>query len=231
MRKYKFLFFDLDCTLWDYENNAAKALEIIFVEYQLDQYFKNSKQFIELFAKYNDLLWNEFREGRIHKEILRIKRFEMCLYDVAIENRELAMSLNNVFLELSPKSAGLMPGAIEILNYLKDKKYQLYIITNGFTQIQEMKMRYSGLEAYFEKMFTSENVGSNKPNRAMFEYAIKSVNALKKQSLMIGDDLKVDIVGAKKFGIDQVFYNPKKIPHTEKVTFEIEDLLELKNIL
>jgi putative hydrolase of the HAD superfamily len=231
MRKYNFLFFDLDCTLWDYENNAAKALEIIFEKFELGNSFNNQEHLISLFSKYNDLLWNEFREGRIHKEVLRIRRFEMCLSDVGIENRELAVSLNENFLDLSPKSTGLMPGTIEILDYLKEKKYNLFIITNGFTQIQELKMKYSGLEAYFEKMFTSENVGSNKPNREMFEYAVKSVNAIKKQSLMIGDDLKVDIIGARKFGIDQVFYNPKKISHSETVTYEIEDLLELRKIL
>jgi putative hydrolase of the HAD superfamily len=107
----------------------------------------------------------------------------------------------------------------------------MFIITNGFTHVQKLKVKHAGLEGYFERMFTSDNVGAHKPNRSMFAYCIQSVNARKSESLMIGDNLKVDILGAKNFGIDQVYYNPGKLSHSENVTFEIEHLLELKNIL
>jgi putative hydrolase of the HAD superfamily len=107
----------------------------------------------------------------------------------------------------------------------------LYVLTNGFTQIQELKMESSGLNVYFEKMFTSENTRSYKPKRSIFEYAVKSVNARKVESLMIGDDLEADIIGAREFGMDQVFFNPAKMAHNESVTYEISDLLALKNIL
>jgi putative hydrolase of the HAD superfamily len=231
MKKYRNIYFDLDRTLWDYENNAAEALSHLFQKYLLEKYFIGFDYFKNLFSKYNDFLWEEYREGRVHKDILRVLRFELCFKEVGFNEPGLSAALNDEFLEISPKSDRLMPGTLELLNYLKNKNYRLFIITNGFTQIQETKMKYSGLDIYFEKMFTSENVGSHKPNRDMFEFCIKSVNARKKESLMIGDDLKTDILGAKGFGIDQVFYNPDRLPHVEKVTYEIRHLSELKEIL
>ena len=80
-------------------------------------------------------------------------------------------------------------------------------------------------------MFTPENIGYIKPHRAIFEYAVKSVNARKAESLMIGDDLQVDIIGARDFGMDQVYFNPHKIPHNEKITYEILTLFELREFL
>lgn len=231
MKKYQFLFFDLDRTLWDYENNAAAALHQLFANYNLQKYFPEFAVFINLFSKYNDFLWEEYREGRVHKDVLRILRFELCFKELGFEEPDLSRILNSDFLDISPKSSRLIPGTLEVLDYLKSKKYKLYIITNGFTQIQEVKMKYSGLDNYFDKMFTSENVGSHKPSKEMFDYCIKSVNAKKRESLMIGDDLKVDIIGARNNHIDQVYYNPEGIEHTEKVTYEIRNLLELKTIL
>jgi putative hydrolase of the HAD superfamily len=231
MKKYCHLYFDLDRTLWDYENNAAKALLFLFDKYNLKLYFADFEYLRSLFSKYNDFLWEEYREGRVHKEVLRILRFELCFKEAGYDQSSLSAALNTEFMDISPKLTGLMPGTFELLDYLKEKKYRLYIITNGFTRIQEIKMKFSGLSPYFEKLFTSENVGSHKPHRDMFEYCIKSVNAKKDQSLMIGDDLKVDILGAKSFGIDQVFYNPDGLPHSEKITYEIRHLLELKDIL
>jgi putative hydrolase of the HAD superfamily len=230
-QKYRYLYFDLDRTLWDYENNAAGALWILYNKYALQNFFKEFDIFKNLFSRFNDFLWEEYREGRVHKDILRVLRFEMCFKEVGELQPELSCTLNNEFLDISPKSERLMPGTIELLDYLKGKKYKLFIITNGFTQIQEVKMKYSGLDAYVEKMFTSENVGAHKPNRDMFEYCIKSVNAKNTESLMIGDDLKIDIIGARNFGIDQVYYNPEGLLHSEKVTYEVGHLLELKKIL
>ncbi len=231
MKKYRFVYFDLDSTLWDYESNATKALSILYEKYMLEKYFQTFAQFKMLFFKYNEFLWDEYREGRIKKDLLRTKRFELCFNEVGIENPELSDELNTEFLSISPRSEVLMPGTLEILDYLRNKKYRLFIITNGFTHIQKLKIKHSGLEGFFEKMFTSDNVGAHKPHRNMFDYCIKSVHAKKAESIMVGDNLKVDILGAKACGIDQVYYNPGKLAHSEQITYEIEHLLDLKKIL
>jgi putative hydrolase of the HAD superfamily len=231
MKKYRHLYFDLDRTLWDYEQNSSGALAEIYETYALKKIFETSENFKSAFTKHNDALWKDYSEGKVHKEILRTLRFELAMKDFGTNDADLACRLNADFVQISPRKTGLVPGAIELLNYLIVKHYKLYIITNGFTQMQEMKMEASGLVGYFNKVFTSENVGSNKPNRAMFEYAVKSVNARKRESLMIGDDLEIDIAGARKFGMDQVFFNPSKIIHNQSATYEIYSLPELMGIL
>ena len=103
----------------------------------------------------------------------------------------------------------------------------MFLLTNGFKEVQDIKIKTTGLDAYFDHMFTSDEIGYQKPHRKIFEHAIKSVNAKKAQSLMIGDDLKIDIDGARKFGIDQVYFNPQKTKHQGNCTFEITQLSDL----
>jgi len=231
MSQYKHLFFDLDCTLWDYQTNSAEALLEIFKTYQLQRVFNQFDNFRFSFVKHNEDVWKDYYEGKIHKDVLRILRFDRSLNDYGVSDNELATKLNKDFMEISPRKTKLISGAIEVLEYLKSRHYQMYIITNGFPQVQEIKTKNSGLSNYFLKMFTPENIGSVKPHRAIFEHAIKSANARKVESLMIGDELEVDIIGARNFGIDQVYFNPKFTPHSEKVTYEIANLSDVKAFL
>jgi putative hydrolase of the HAD superfamily len=160
-----------------------------------------------------------------------VLRFERVLKDFEVTDNGLAHQLNNDFIAISPVKAKLIPGTIEVLDYLKSKHYNMYIITNGFLNIQQIKIETSGIAGYFLKMFTPENIGKVKPHRAIFEYAVKSVNARKSQSLMIGDELETDILGARNFGIDQAYFNPRSIKHSEKVTYEFTGLLDLMDLL
>jgi putative hydrolase of the HAD superfamily len=231
MKLYRHIFFDLDRTLWDYEINASEALMEIYAKYSLQQIFENFENFRNAFGKHNNMLWDMYRDGQIAKDIMRIQRFELSFQDYGISALDLASKLNKDFLRISPRKTNLIPGTADIIGYLKNKGYLLYIITNGFTHIQKIKLEVSGLLGIFQQMFTSDSVGSHKPNRAIFEHAVKSVNARKAESLMIGDELEVDIIGARNFGMDQVYYNPSRLPHNEKVTYEIHHLGEIKKIL
>jgi putative hydrolase of the HAD superfamily len=230
-RRYKHLFFDLDCTLWDYLLNSTEALSEIFKSYKLQEITSDFEKFKRSFHIHNEAVWKEYREGRIQKDTLRILRFERTLEDLGITDYNLARKLNSDFVNISPRKTKLIPGTMEVLRYLKDKNYKMYIITNGFMQIQELKISVSGLSDYFIKIFTPENIGYIKPHRAIFEYAVKSVNAHKTESIMIGDDLEMDIIGAREFGIDQIYFNPHAKNHNEKITYEIASLYELKNLL
>ena len=141
-----------------------------------------------------------------------------------------AEKIGNEYLGISPTKTRLVPHAREILEYLH-ARYQLHVITNGFLSTQQIKMRNCRLEKYFRSLTTSEDVGHNKPRAEIFQHALSSVNARKKESLMIGDDLEVDIQGARKFGMDQVFLNRDGVIHTDPVTYEISSLGALKDIL
>jgi putative hydrolase of the HAD superfamily len=231
MTHYKHLFFDLDHTLWDYTSNSGDSLKEMFHQCDLEPIFKEPDNLVNTFSKYNEWVWGEYKNDRMTKHELRTRRFELTLEEFGINDPVFASKLNDIFLSIMPYKTALIEGAWEIMEYLSARKYQMYIVTNGFTKIQIEKLASSRLDQFFSKMFSSEQIGYNKPKPQIFEWALKSVNAKKVESIMIGDELISDIMGARKFGIDQVYYNPKGKPHTEEVTYEIKSLLELKRIL
>ena len=147
-----------------------------------------------------------------------------------IENVELADNLSKDYVYYSPRIVRLVPGTMELLQYLKSK-YHLHIITNGFQEIQDVKMQGSGMAPYFESITVSEEIGIKKPNPELFLYALKKAQAQAIDSLMIGDEMDVDIIGAKNAGMDQLFFNRKNEPHEEEVTYEVRHLSEIMEIL
>lgn len=231
MAPYKHLFFDLDHTLWDYTSNSNEALVEMFSMLNLAGSFKTADNLIKSFRQHNEWVWNEYKNDRMAKNVLRTKRFELCLEDYGICDPGFASRLNDVFLSIMPGKTALMDGAWELMEYLESKNYMMYIVTNGFIKVQNDKLLSSGLNKFITKMFSSEQIGFNKPKPQIFAWALKSANARKSESLMIGDELIADIGGARQYGIDQVFYNPFGIEHNDKVTYEIRSLLELKEIL
>ena len=117
-----------------------------------------------------------------------------------------------------------------MLLYLK-KKYSLHIITNVFEEVQYIKLASSDLIQYFDVIVTSEQVGVKKPNSKIFEFALEQAKAKPDESIMIGDDFPVDILGAEKIGMQGVYFNPNKLAHSNAVVHEIFCLSELIALL
>jgi putative hydrolase of the HAD superfamily len=231
MAQYKHVFFDLDRTLWDFDRNADETFKVIYEKYELQKRGVGSlTAFREVYEEHNNLLWSYYRKGEIKKPILNVRRFEMSLNDFGIQDTVLACDIANEYTRVDPERIYLFPNAIEILKYLS-ANYQLHIITNGFEEVQYPKIAISGMKQYFDKIITSEEAGCKKPEKEIFNYAIQKANTSHGESIMIGDDLEVDIQGAKKAGMDQVFVNYHALEHDEKITFEVSDLISLKNIL
>jgi len=230
MKKYKNIYFDLDRTLWDFDTNAKETFQDIYKKHELHKIFKTFDNFHNTYIKHNERLWQRYREGKIKKSVLAFKRFALTIEEFSVKDDDLAERIGQDYITISPTKKRLFPGTYETLDYLKDK-YNLYIITNGFNEVQFTKLKNSKLDSYFKKVFTSENAGAQKPNAKIFEHALKNVNAKKKESMMIGDDLDSDIIGAKKFGLDQVYFNPGKKEHSEDITHEITSLKDLTKIL
>ncbi len=204
---------------------------MIFREFNLQNYFQSPEEFFEIFTRHNEDLWDAFRKGLIKKDKLRDQRFYNALQEKGVESTELASDLGERYMTLTPGLSNLFPNTLEVLNYLTDKKYRLYILTNGFIETQHRKMKASGLDRYFEKVFSSEEAGSSKPATPIFHWAVSSLNVKKQQCLMIGDDPLVDIAGASTYGMDTVWFNPGKETTHIRCTYVIEDLHELKEIL
>ena len=228
---YEHLFFDLDHTLWDFETNSQKVLREIYTEMDLGQYGIGSfERFHETYLPVNAQYWARYHHKQLNKEDLRVGRFMETLRRFNIHDIVLARTIANYYTDRSPYQTALFPDTEEVLEYLA-KHYVMHIITNGFEEIQEIKIRQSGLEKYFKQIFISEHVGHQKPNREIFIHALDQAGASADKALMIGDNMQTDILGAKAVGMDQCFFNPSQTKHRDKATYEIAALIELKSFL
>jgi len=229
--KYRHLFFDLDHTLWDFEANSKATLKELHTALQLNERgVDDFDLFHKNYLQHNEKLWERYRNGYIKQEELRVKRMWLSLLDFKIADDELAQEMSVRFLDMLPTRTMLFPYTKEILEYLQDKGYILHLITNGFEKTQHNKLMYSGLRHFFKEVITSEGSGSLKPNKEIFEFALQRSNANAGESIMIGDSIEVDIVGAKNAGIDQVYVNHLGIEPEIKPTYAVTSLKELERI-
>lgn len=230
--KYRHLFFDLDHTLWDFDANARVTLESLYEGLQLkERGVYDFELFYRNYLVHNEKLWERYRKGFIRQDELRTKRMWLSLLDFKIADDALSKAMSVQFLELLPTRTILFPHAKEILQYLKDKDYQLHLITNGFEKVQHSKLKYSGLDIFFEEVITSEGSNSLKPNKEIFDYALLKTGATIANSIMLGDTLDADIQGAMNAGMDQVFVNHLGVTEIEiKPTYVVNSLKELEQI-
>ena len=236
-KKYSHIFFDIDNTLWDFETNSRLAMQTAF-----NSLIANSEvsfdTFFTTYSKHNKLLWESYRNRQITKKELALKRFELTFDELGIRQAD-PVKMNECYLAEMPEQKHLNAGVVELLEYLKQKRYYLSIITNGFSEVQVQKLETSGISAFFSSIFISENVKAPKPGKEIFEAAVKSTNAKKQKSIMIGDDWEVDILGAYNYGIDSIYYQPnypnKTQPEIEKkgknIIHIIQSFEEVKTIL
>lgn len=231
MNLYQHVFFDLDRTLWDFDTNSKTALRTIFNDLELSRRgIDDYAEFVKTYEVINDKLWGYYRIGSMSKQDLRKKRFTLTLKEFGVFDETLGKRLDSAYLEVSPYQTNLMPGTLETLEYLAGK-YKLHIITNGFEEVQQVKMKRSGLESFFDVVLTSERAKARKPDPVVFNLAFKLAKANAENSIMIGDDLRTDILGARNVSMAQVFLNPNAVAHQDEVTHEINGLNELKLIL
>ncbi|HPR32984.1 MAG TPA: YjjG family noncanonical pyrimidine nucleotidase [Prolixibacteraceae bacterium] len=235
MTKYRHLFFDLDNTLYDFDRNAYLAMNEAFDRLALTPLLPSFDAYFQVYARINEDLWEQYREKKLAKDILRVKRHADTLAEFGIAPSVSPLEIDDLYLQIMTTQTNLFPGTEEVLGELKNRGYKVHIITNGFKEVQQDKLINTGLQKFLTDVYISEEIKSPKPSREIFEHAIRSSNARKKESLMIGDSWESDIVGAKKFGIDQVFFNPRRVSIDDakngKPTFEIFDLKELLTIL
>jgi len=205
MRQYDHLFFDLDNTLWDFTTNSRLAMYDTLQQIKLMERLPNFEVFFCEYEKINKELWNDYHLRKITKQELIVERFcqSLQLFDISDQNWE---ELNHLYLENMALQKHLFQDTIETLENLKAKGYQMHIITNGFREVQYKKLKNCGIEHFFTKVFISEDIQCTKPQREIFEYALKSTNARKTRSIMIGDSWDTDITGALNFGMDQIMY-------------------------
>ena len=223
----KSIFFDLDHTLWDFEKNSELSFKKIFRKYNITI---NFDKFIAAYVPINFRYWKLYRNGEISKEHLRHNRLKEVFdfFNYRIDNLTID-KISEDYINFLPENNKLIEGAIDVLEYLKPK-YRLFIITNGFRDVQQKKLINSRIKHYFEGVYDSESVGVKKPDPKIFIHALEDSISKANESLMIGDNYEADILGAKKLNIQTIHF----VAHGEEIQNKnetIHKLIELKAIL
>ena len=225
----KHIFFDLDRTLWDFDKNSEQALRLLFDECELIRHIPSFELFHKVYHNKNKALWHAYSHGKITKESLRYERFRSTLKKFQLEDELLIKRFGDGYVDLSPKQTALVPHASEVLTDLKDMGFTLHIITNGFLEVQHVKLKHAGIHHQFDVILCSEEVGVNKPHPQIFRHALSLANASAPQSLMIGDDYRADVAGALKAGMQAIWYQEKK-NEKSKFDYKINCLSEIPQL-
>ena len=217
---YKDLFIDFDDTLYDTYGNAVIALQETYDAFRLDRYFDSPKTFYDAYWSANIDLWSRYSKGEIDRPFLIVERFRRPLsVGKGLEvTKELCLEMSDKFLDFCSSKSGVVDGAHELMDYLKQKG----------------KLAACGLRDYFDTIILSEDAGVNKPSALYFDYALKVSGASRETTLMIGDNLQTDILGALNAGLDAMLVNRWKVDVSESPqapTFVVNSLRDIMQIL
>ena len=243
MKMYKDLFIDFDDTLYDTHGNAVIALSETFEAFRLGRYFTDPQVFYDAYWTANIDLWTQYAKGEITRDYLIVERFRRPLMESKVFREEAShlstltsniLSISDKFLDFCASKPGVIEGAHELMDYLRRKGYRMHMCSNGFHEVQYKKLEACGLKDYFDTIILSEDAGVNKPSPLYFDYALKVSGASRETTLMIGDNLQSDILGALNAGIDAMLFNrwqvlSEEIPQT--LTFVVPTLCDIKSIL
>ena len=234
--RYKDLFIDFDDTLYDTRGNAVIALSETFEAFHLERYFADPQTFYDAYWWANIDLWTRYSKGEITRDYLIVERFRRPLSEgKGMEVTEaLCLEMSDRFLDFCASKPGVIDGAHELMDYLKQRGYRMHMTSNGFHEVQYKKLAACGMRDYFDTIILSENAGVNKPSPAFFDYALRQSGASRETTLMIGDNLQTDILGALNAGIDALLFNRWEVDVRESPqapTFVVDHLRDIIGIL
>ncbi len=230
--KYNTILFDFDDTLIDTLYNTAETLREIYEGYGLGRHYPSFDYFhLQVFKPANLGLWKQYEHGEIEKNTLMNKRFHRVFVDINEIDDAQTIKINDDYIERIMYKKKVIPGAIELLEYLKPK-YKLVLLSNGFTEMQYTKIENNGMSDYFDAVILSDQVGVNKPHPDIFRFALNEVHATPDRAIMVGDNYDTDITGAYNVDMDQIWYNPSQAgAKSFTPTNTVNTLLEIKEIL
>lgn len=204
----KWLFFDLDDTLWNFSANSNISLRKLYeISPILRKLFKDIEEFIKIYHINNALMWDLYARGEVDTHRLKVERWRRTLSAKTFEVlTAVCEELDTTYLEILAQGQEKLAGVEEMLQRLT-KQYLIAVLSNGFSKTQYKKLHYSGLEKYVTRTIVSEEIGINKPSRKIFDYAIQETGATEPY-MMIGDNGETDIYGAMKAGWHAIWFNP-----------------------
>ena len=229
-KTYKYLLFDADDTLFDYQKAEQTALEDTFKSFALT--FDDAMS--DMYNVINARLWEALERGEVTRETLRVQRFKDLFdyYQISVNPVQFSAS----YLTALGNGTALIENAIEVVETLLEQGYQLAIITNGFYEVQTSRLSQSEIGRLIPQVFVSERVGFQKPEIEFFEIVLQEMGIKQQQYsqvLVIGDSVSADIQGAINMGLDSCWVNLYNKEYTleQQPTYEIKKLKELLTIL
>ncbi len=209
MVQYKNIFIDLDDTIWDFTANSHVSLAIMYKELGIAEIYPDYNLFSTTYYNKNSELWALYHHGKIDKDFLIIERYAYLLRELGYNDPEnkLAGRMNKFYLDTLAQQTRLVPHAVELLEYLSGKGYNLFILSNGFIEVQQRKLQSAGIAQYFKRIVLSDEIGINKPDRRLFDYALEVTNSVAENTLMLGDNYDADILGAMNAGWGQIYFD------------------------
>ena len=226
--KYKFLFFDLDHTLLDFD----AAEDIALTQLLEEEGVVDIQAYKDYYVPMNKALWKDLEQKKITKSELINARFAKLFAHFDIE-KDGAYLAERYQLFLS-KQGQTFPGVEDLLRKLISQGYELYAATNGITYIQTGRLKQSGIAPYFKEIFISEQLHTQKPDAEFYEkIGARILNFNKNHALMIGDSLSADIQGGNNAGIDTIWYNPHHLENKSlaQPTYEVDSYQALLDCL
>lgn len=221
----KAVLIDIDDTIFDFEkcskNSFLKTLEKFNLKFKEEDF--------SYFNKVNDILWTKQKLGEINIKEVFIKRDYLM---VKYFNLDIEKGLfNDLFVKFLYDEIEMVDGIEDLLLYLSDK-YKIFTASNGIYKMQENRLKKSNLDKYFDKIFVSDKIGFEKPDKKFFQKIMDLTKFSNDDLIMIGDSIKSDIIGAKNSKIKSIYFNKEDKKITDKnFTYQVKNLSEIKKIL
>lgn len=204
MKKYSTVLFDADNTLFDFDMAEKLALSRVLTELGISP----TEEITALYSKINLSYWRAFERGEVTKAHLRTARFKDLFNEIGYAEKVDLDAVADCYLSYLGEGAYLLDGALYLCQRLKEEGFEVDIITNGVTATQKSRLKKSGLEKIVDRVFISEEIGSQKPFPAFFEHVFENIGEKDKSKLVVvGDSYGSDIKGACAVGLDCVWFN------------------------
>ena len=230
MKKYQYLLFDADETLFDFRKAEQEAFHLTCDKSSIPF----SEGIYRVYSDINDGLWKLLEKGGTTLTELKLERYRRLLETLRFPEEtihEKAAEMRDLYTDFLGQQAFLLDGAAEVCRKLSEN-YTLYIITNGISRIQRARLEKTPLRPFIKDIFISEEIGAAKPAKEYFDKVLNAVGSPDRSDyLVIGDSLTSDIRGAVQYGLDSCWYNPKGLTTELPVTYTVSRLRELYDFL
>ncbi len=232
--RIKFVWLDLDDTLWDFAGNSLDSLASIYHKHHLDRFFSDVDDWKKCYQRHNHALWELYNTGEVSREFLQRERFMRPLLEAGATSEEanrLTPLLHYDYLDVLGRHSTLVPYARELLECLKDRGYGIGIISNGFKEVQFRKLESSGIADMIDCVVLSDEIEVNKPDRRLFDYAVAKAGTSADESLIVGDNPATDIAGGAAAGWQTIYFNRDgqgvNSPHADAEVTSLRDVVML----